>query len=93
MELRLRRTLWAVLVAGFSMMSFTAAGETQFTIGTGPPRGVGGPQHCYECEVLLLPVKGMPRAPVQVGGLLPRRPAPKGLKNGGLVPEPLAPKG
>ncbi len=42
MELRLRRTLWAVLVAGFSMMSFTAAGETQFTIGTG---GVAGVYH------------------------------------------------
>ena len=42
MQLRLRRTLWAVLVAGFSMISFTAAGETQFTIGTG---GVAGVYH------------------------------------------------
>ena len=40
MQLRLRGTLWAALVAGFSMMSFTAAGETPFTIGTGGVAGV-----------------------------------------------------
>jgi TRAP transporter TAXI family solute receptor len=40
MQLNLRRTLWAVLVAGFSMMSFTAAAEIQFRIGTGGVAGV-----------------------------------------------------
>jgi len=42
MELKLQRTLRGVLVAGFSMVSFTAAGETQFTIGTA---GVAGIYH------------------------------------------------
>ncbi len=42
MELRLRTILRAVLVVGFSMMSLPAAGETQFTIGTG---GVAGVYH------------------------------------------------
>ncbi len=40
MELRLRTTLWVVLVAGFSVMSFAAVGETKFTIGTGGVAGV-----------------------------------------------------
>ncbi len=40
MQLRLRTTLRVVLVAGFSVMSFAAAGETQFTIGTGGVAGV-----------------------------------------------------
>ena len=40
MHLNLRRTLWAVLVAGPSMMSFAAAAETQFRIGTGGVAGV-----------------------------------------------------
>ena len=42
MGLRLRTILRAVLVVGFSMMSLPAAGETQFTIGTG---GVAGVYH------------------------------------------------
>jgi TRAP transporter TAXI family solute receptor len=40
MQLNIRSTLWAVLVAGFSTMSFTAAAETQFKIGTGGVVGV-----------------------------------------------------
>ena len=40
MELRLRTTLRAVLIASFSLISFTAASETQFTIGTGGVAGV-----------------------------------------------------
>jgi TRAP transporter TAXI family solute receptor len=42
MGLRLRTINWAVLVVGCSMMSLPAAGETQFTIGTG---GVSGVYH------------------------------------------------
>jgi hypothetical protein len=58
MQLRIRRTLRVVLVAGFSMMSFTAAGETQFTIGTGGVAGVYNQIGASVCRFLRMRQKG-----------------------------------
>jgi hypothetical protein len=58
MELTLRATIWAVLVAGFSMMSFAAAGETQFTIGTGGVTGVYDQIGASVCRFLRMRQKG-----------------------------------